>query len=74
MKKNYQIPGCVDSSSRGCFGIKWFDTEESANLFAAEVKAAGLTYNGGWYHGKACGREESFDREVNGRKLYAVTC
>jgi len=33
----------------------------------------GSTFNGGWFHGMPCGRDASWDKEVDGRKLYACT-
>lgn len=67
------IPGCVEGESRCCFGIKWFDDEAKADAYAAEVRAEGRTYNGGWYHGLPCGRDKTWDRLVDGVQLYAVT-
>lgn len=78
----------VRSDSRICFGIKWFLTEEEAQAFAAYIRERGDTYNGGWFHGMACGRDESFDYVITeahekleagepvlpvGTHLYAVT-
>jgi hypothetical protein len=69
------IKGCVEYDSRICFGIALFDDEAKADEYAAEVKAKGFTYNGGWYHGMPCGRDKSWDHEdkVTGVKLFAVT-
>lgn len=58
---------------RICFAIAWFSDEKVADAAAAEVVKHGDTYNGGWFHGRACGRDTSWDREVAGRKFYAVT-
>ncbi len=63
----------VEVDSRICFGIQWFETEEAADAYAAEVKRKGITYNGGFYHGMPCGRDTGWDKEKDGRKLYAVT-
>lgn len=67
-------PVPVKSESRICFGIMWFKTEADADAAAEQVRAKGYTYNGGWYHGMACGREPVWDYTdpVLGR-LYAVT-
>ena len=59
----------------GCaFSIRWFATEEDANIMGAAVRASGATYNGGYYHGRPCGRDETFDYidPVLGQ-IYAVT-
>lgn len=66
-------PKPVDSEQRICFGIKWFATKAEADDYAKQVRAAGLTYNGGYFDGMPCGRNESFDRVVDGKKQYAVT-
>jgi hypothetical protein len=66
-KKKLPVP--VESEQRICFGIYWFRTEAEANIYAAAVTEAGLTYNGGWFHGMPCGRDKSFDKEG----LFAVT-
>jgi hypothetical protein len=65
------LPEPVGSDSRTCFGIKYFATEADAETFAAAIK--GQTYNGGFFHGMACGRDRSFDRTVDGARQYAVT-
>ena len=51
----------VRLDSRTCFGISFFLSEEEAQAYAAEVRERGETYNGGWFHGMACGRDETFD-------------
>lgn len=65
----------VKSDSRICFGIEWFATEEEAEAFGEEVRKRGDRYNGGWFHGMACGRDYSFDHvdKETSKKLYAVT-
>lgn len=68
------MPGFVKHDSRICFGIDWFDSLEAAQAAHEAVQAAGRTYNGGWFDGMPCGRNSGFDYEVDGRKLYAVTC
>lgn len=64
----------VESESRTCFGIAWFLKESDADGYAAEVRAKGHTYNGGMFHGMACGRDRGFDKnDPQGKRLYAVT-
>lgn len=64
----------VKHDSRICFGIDYYDDEAEAEAEGAKVTAAGETYNGGWYHGMACGRDHYKDyTDDEGRKLYAVT-
>lgn len=69
-----QAPKPVIHDSRICFGISYFKTEEEAAAYDAIVRARGYTYNGGFYHGRPCGRDTSFDHDhpEHGR-LYAVT-
>ena len=54
---------------RVSFGISWFATEAEASAYAEHVQASGTTYNGGFMHGAACGRDETWDRDG----LFAVT-
>ncbi len=63
----------VDTDNRMAFGVLYFDSEEDANEAAAQVRDAGRTYNGGWFHGMPCGRDRGFDRIAGGTRLYAVT-
>lgn len=64
----------VRREERICFGLAWFADEADANAYAAEVKAAGNTYNGGFFHGMPCGRESHFDYNDPERgRLYAVS-
>lgn len=64
----------VERDERICFGIHYFDTELKANAYAEYIVRRGDTYNGGWYHGMACGRDEGWDYTTKaGTKLYAVT-
>jgi hypothetical protein len=80
------VPTPVLRDERISFGIKWFLTEEDAQAYAKAH--SGATYNGGWFHGMSCGRDDSWDMEVKawhhdrdkldrsipiGTKLYAVT-
>lgn len=64
-------PMPVKTEGRICFGILWYDTEEKAKEAAKIVRRLGRTYNGGWFHGMACGRDKTFDNKEAG--LYAVT-
>jgi len=67
-------PKAVEAEGRICFGISFFATEEDAETYAAIVHERGDTYNGGFFHGMACGRASRFDRvREDGTKLYAVT-
>lgn len=54
----------ADIDSRICFGIHFYDTEEKAYYATLITKVQGNTYNGGWFHGMACGRDTSFDYVV----------
>ena len=63
----------VDSEQRICFGLEWYDDPAEAGSRAKEVRNQGREYNGGMLHGKPCGRERHFDREVDGVKWYAVS-
>lgn len=58
---------------RIAFCLRWYATEELAKLAAEYVRKSGRSYNGGYFHGKPCGREESFDTERDGQKLFAVS-
>jgi len=67
-------PVPVKTDSRICFGIAWFASEEEANRYSQIVHKRGDTYNGGWYHGMACGRDRGFDyKDEQHGQLYAVT-
>lgn len=63
----------VDSESRICFALEWYDSEEEADKRGEQIRAQGDTINGGWNHGSPCGRAPVFDREVDGDTWYAVT-
>ena len=68
------LPKPVKIDSRICFSINYFTSEADADLFAADVVRRGITYNGGWFHGRPCGRDETWDYEDRALgKLYAVT-
>ena len=68
-----KMPGHVLRNHRICFGIDYFDSLEAAQAAHEAVRAAGRTYNGGWFDGMPCGRDAAFDYVNEGRKLYAVT-
>lgn len=68
------VPQPVKTSSRTCFGIAYFTREVDAEVFAAEVARTGQTYNGGFFHGMACGRDKGWDYvDASLGQLYAVT-
>ena len=73
-RKTVDQPTPVKTESRICFGIAWFKTEAEAMRADAIGRERGYTYNGGWFHGMPCGRDETWDYvdEVHG-PLYAVT-
>ena len=66
-------PVPVEVDVRISFGIKWFATEAEAMEQHEIERKFGSTFNGGWYHGMPCGRDDSWDKTVNGVKLYACT-
>jgi hypothetical protein len=68
-----KVPEPLEREQRICFGIAYFTSEKDAELYAADVKRRGCTYNGGYFDGMVCGRAPEFDYERSGRKLYAVT-
>jgi hypothetical protein len=70
IKARKAVPEPVDRDIRICFAIAWFLTPEDAEAFA---KANPSTYNGGLFHGRATGRDPSWDREVDGVQQYAAT-
>jgi hypothetical protein len=74
-KYNWVDAKCVAYDGRICFGIAYFGSEEDATEYAAKVKAQGITYNGGWYHGRPCGRDKTWDHvdKETGKALFAVT-
>lgn len=64
----------VKEEQRICFGLRWYDSEQEAIAYGEEVRKQGITYNGGWFHGRPCGRDPSWDyTDETGRRLYAVT-
>jgi hypothetical protein len=69
MKAKPTPPVPVRRQARICFSIDWYATEAEADRAAAIVVAEGVTYNGGYFHGKPCGRDKNWDRDG----LFAVT-
>ena len=68
------IPKPVKNERRICFAIAYFQTEEDAQRYSEWVKEQGFTYNGGFYHGRPCGREKSWDyQDSTLGMLFAVT-
>lgn len=71
------LPSPVRSESRTAFGLLYFATEAEAEIYGEHVLQRGDTYNGGFYHGMACGRDRSFDHDavIEGQtvRLYAVS-
>lgn len=65
----------IKTDSRICFGIAYFGTEQAADEYGAYITNRGDTYNGGFGHGLATGRDKGFDYfDVTlGYKLFAVT-
>ena len=65
----------VVESGRICFGLMYYPTKESADRAGSIVRESNAEYNGGWFHGMACGREPSRDYidAENGQPYYAVT-
>lgn len=55
----------ADIDSRICFGIQFYDSEKKAEAAALISRLQGNTYNGGFYHGMPCGRDDSFDYVVS---------
>ena len=58
-----------DMDSRICFGIEFYDSEEKAHIAHLISRMQGNSYNGGWFHGMACGRDTSFDYVVTQETL-----
>lgn len=75
MKKQSVLNQAIDRDERICFGIVWFATAELADAYHDEVRAEGRTYNGGYFHGMACGRDTSWDKkdEAGNVTAFAVT-
>lgn len=74
VRKKSTLPVPVKIDSRICFGIAYFSSVKDADAYAAHVRSKGYTYNGGFFHGMPCGRDESFDHvDSTLGPLYAVT-
>jgi hypothetical protein len=72
--KGKQRPVAARTESRISFGISWFKTEAEADEYSEWIRSIGSTYNGGFYHGRPCGRDPSWDyvdKELG--ELFAVT-
>ena len=67
------IPHAAKTDSRICFGIAFFRTEEEAERYGKFIRVSGRTYNGGYFHGRPCGREKDRDTTDADGPLYAVT-
>lgn len=68
------LPKPVKFDSRICFSIAYFASEADAERYAEHVRAMGYTYNGGWFDGMACGRDQTWDHiDPKLGQLYAVT-
>ena len=61
----------IDHDSRISFGITYFDNQADANEYSDVVKALGITYNGGFYHGMICGRDKGHDKYENRKWTYS---
>jgi ribosomal protein L27 len=66
-------PTPIRTSSRTCYGVQWFATEDDAMTMDAIVRERGDRYNGGYYDGMRCGRDTSLDVIINGKPAFAVT-
>jgi hypothetical protein len=70
-----EIKGRWSCDSRISLSVLFFENESEAKKIAKEVKKQDCRYNGGWFDGMACGRNNAFDYEdEKGVKWYAVTC
>ena len=66
------LPVPIKRDSRTCFGILYFATEAEAEDYG--YVAQSQTYNGGMFHGMACGRDKGFDHVgPDGTAYFAVT-
>lgn len=73
-KQKRFVPTPIKFDSRICFSIAYFLCEADAQAYAKDVERRGCTYNGGYFHGMACGRETRFDHvDASYGQLYAVT-
>jgi hypothetical protein len=60
--------------SRTCFGIYYYDTLEKALAYSEYVQIKGYTYNGGFFHGMPCGRDDSYDFVVSKEHCDPTDC
>jgi len=69
------LPTPVKTDVRICFGIHWFATEKDAEIWGNHSFKSGNYYNGGYYHGRPCGRDKSWDYtdKDTGESFYAAT-
>jgi hypothetical protein len=60
---------------RICLSVAYFDSKADAERFGELSRKAGNEYNGGWFHGMACGREpgRDFVAQASGTPRYAAT-
>jgi len=66
--------GAVRYDGRVSIAIFWFKDEADADRYGDSVRKSGSTYNGGYFHGKPCGRERERDyTDKDGVRWYAVT-
>jgi len=73
-KPTSTIPTPVKIDSRICFAINYFTSEADADRFSDSVIKRGITYNGGWFDGMACGRDRTWDyTDDTLGPLFAVT-
>lgn len=65
----------VKTDTRICFGIAYYATEAEAKQADQVAREKFMTYNGGYFHGMACGRDKTWDHvdRDTGQQLYAVT-
>lgn len=63
----------AEIDSRICLSIAYFRIERDAERFGQLSAKAGNTYNGGWFHGMICGREEGRDYGEGAERKYAAT-
>ena len=72
-KKLPTFPQPVFTDTRICFAIGYYASEKDAMQADKAVRARGYTYNGGFFHGMACGRDREWDYVKDGVQYYAVT-
>ena len=68
------LPPHAKYSGRVCFTLVWYTNRRVAEKAGQLSRSAGNRYNGGWFDGKPCGREEQFDYvDKKLGRLYAVS-